>query len=96
MPSAERRTIVLPADQAEYIDTLVATGAYASPSEVVKAGLEALQDRDESLDRWLREEVVPTYDAMQDEPGRGVSADELRAAISARGAAKSKATRRGT
>jgi antitoxin ParD1/3/4 len=96
MPSAESRTIILPADQAKYIDTLVAAGAYASPSEVVKAGLEALQDRDASLDRWLREEVVPTYDAMQDEPGRGVSADEIRGAISARGAARSKAVRRGT
>ena len=88
MPSEAKRTITLRSDQAEYIDTLIAAGTYASASEVVKAGLDALQDRDISLDRWLVEEVVPTYDAMRSEPGRSVSADEVRSAINARGAAK--------
>jgi len=58
-PSIEKRTISLPVEQASYIDTLVASGGYASASEVVRAGLRALQERDAAVDRWLRDEVVP-------------------------------------
>ena len=46
MPSTDKRTISLPAEQANYIDTLVASGTYATASEVVRAGLRALQERD--------------------------------------------------
>ena len=41
----------------------------ASASEVVRAGLRALQERDAAVERWLREEVAPVCDAMQAEPG---------------------------
>ena len=81
--SIEKRTISLPAEQASYIDALVASGGYASASEVVRAGLRALQERDAAVERWLRDAVVPVYDAMQANPGRGRSAaqvaDRLRA-----------------
>ncbi|MGH7069311.1 MAG: type II toxin-antitoxin system ParD family antitoxin [Acetobacteraceae bacterium] len=50
-----------PAEQASYIDAQVAKGAYASASEVVRAGLRALQERDAATERWLRDEVVPAY-----------------------------------
>ncbi len=46
MPVVEKRTISLPAAQARFIDALVKGGAYASASEVVRAGLRALQERD--------------------------------------------------
>jgi antitoxin ParD1/3/4 len=51
MGSIQKRTISLPAEQASYIDAQVAAGAYASASEVVRAGLRALQERD-ALGRW--------------------------------------------
>ena len=72
MPSIEKRTISLPPAQANYIDTLVETSTYASTSEVVCAGLRARQRRDADVDRWRRNEVLPVYDAVQAEPGRGV------------------------
>lgn len=83
MPSAEKRTVSLPVEQADYIDSLVASGAYATTSEVVRAGLRALQERDAAVERWLREEVVPVAAAMREDPGRAIPAaqvfDEIRA-----------------
>jgi antitoxin ParD1/3/4 len=84
MPTIEKRTISLPPAQATYIDTLVATGTYASASEVVRAGLRALQERDAAVERWLRDEVIRVYDAMQANPGRGIAAEQVKAALHAR------------
>jgi|GEM_PF-2499068 len=63
MSATEKRTVSLSAEQAAYIDSLVASGAYATASEVVRAGVRALQDRDTAVDRWLREAVVPGFAA---------------------------------
>lgn len=83
MPIA-KRTISLQEEQAEFIDAKVASGDYASASEVVRAGLRALKERDDAIERWLREEVVPTYDAMKADPSRAVPIDEVFAGIEAR------------
>jgi antitoxin ParD1/3/4 len=96
MPAAEKRTFSLPTEQASYIDTLVASGTYASASEVVRAGLRALQERDAAVERWLREEVVPVYEAMKANPQRGVSADVVLAAVRARHTARLKKVKRGS
>ncbi|MBW4092339.1 MAG: type II toxin-antitoxin system ParD family antitoxin [Proteobacteria bacterium] len=77
MTAVAKRTVSLPAEQAGWIDALVAQGAYASASEVVRAGLRALQERDAAVERWLREEVAPVFDAMQADPSRAIPADEV-------------------
>ena len=92
--SIEKRTISLPAEQSQYIDSLVASGGYASASEVVRAGLRALQERDAAVDRWLRDEVVPVYDAMQVDPGRGRSSDQVADRLQEHHAARLKQGRR--
>lgn len=66
MPDTEKRTFSLPPEHAAFIDAKVKSGSYASASEVVRAGLRALQERDEAVERWLREKVAPTYDALKD------------------------------
>ncbi len=81
MPVVEKRTISLPAAQARFIDALVKGGAYASASEVVRAGLRALQERDAAVERWLVDDVIPTYDAMLADPKRGLSAEQVLAAM---------------
>ena len=83
MPIVEKRTISLPSMQARYIDALVESGTYASASEVVRAGLRALQERDAVVERWLRDEVIPVYDAMQADPSRGIAPDQVLAAMRA-------------
>ena len=94
MPTVEKRTVSLPADQARYVDDLVAAGGYASAREVVRAGLRALQERDAAVERWLRDEVAPVYDAMLADPGRALDAGQVGQALAARHAARLKAGRR--
>ena len=90
MSAIEKRTISLPSEHATFIDAKVASGAYASASEVVRAGLRALQERDEAVERWLRDEVAPTYDKMKSNPNRGVAASKVFADIRTRHAAQLK------
>ena len=59
MAATAKRTFSLPAEHAKFIDAKVASEDYASGSEVVRAGLRALQERDAAVERWLREEVGP-------------------------------------
>jgi antitoxin ParD1/3/4 len=94
MAAVEKRTISLTADQARTIDELVAGGGYASASEVIRAGLRALHERDAAVERWLRQEVAPVYDAMQADPGRGLGADQVGEALQAHHAARMKASGR--
>ena len=95
MANAEQRTISLPPEQAEFIDAQVEAGAYASASEVVRAGLQALQERDAGIEAWLQGQVGPAFDAMQANPERGVPADEVFRRVRDRHAERLKAGRGG-
>ena len=93
MAAIQKRTISLPAKQASYIDAQVAKGTYASVSEVVRAGLRALQERDAAVERWLREAVAPTYDAMQADSSRAIPAGRVLQNLRAHHAKRLKARR---
>lgn len=77
MPATEKRTFSLPAEQAAFIDAQVASGAFATASEVVRADLRALQERDVAVERWLREEVAGTFDEMKAHPERGIPLEQV-------------------
>ena len=93
MAAIAKRTISLPNEQSAFIDAKIASGDYASASEVVRAGLRALRERDEAVERWLRENVAPTYDAMAADPGRARSAEQVWNAVDARHAERVKPDR---
>lgn len=90
MANIEKRTISLPSEHASFIDAKVASGAYASASEVIRAGLRALQERDDAVERWLRDEVAPAYDRMKADPKRGIPAKQAFAKVRSHHAARLK------
>jgi putative addiction module CopG family antidote len=57
----------------------VASGAYASESEVVRDGLRALFAREEAVETWLRTEVAASYDDLRANPSQAISSADIRA-----------------
>lgn len=90
MSSLVKRTFSLPSEHARYIDSLVDAGAFASGSEVIRAGLRALQERDAATERWLREEVGEVYDSLRSGKNRAIPAEEVLAAVRERHADRPK------
>ena len=43
---------------------------------MIRAGLRALQERDAAVERWLKEEVAPAYDAVKADPSRLIPAEQ--------------------
>ena len=83
MRTTQQMSITLPLEMAKIVRVKVANGGYASESEVIRDGLRALQDRDEAVERWLREEVAPTYDAHKANPGKASPLAEVAARLDA-------------
>jgi antitoxin ParD1/3/4 len=94
MATIAKRTFSLPPEHTKFIDIKVASGAYASGSEVIRAGLRALQERDAAVERWLREDVTPVYDAMKSDPARGIPTQQVFTRLKARHASRRKTSRR--
>lgn len=84
MRTTQSLSITLPIDMAEMVKSKVASGEYATESEVIRDGLRTLAARDAAVDRWLRDEVAPTYDAHKADPSRAVPLDEGMAQVRAR------------
>ena len=61
----------------------VRAGEYASKSEVIRDGLRALMARDRAVESWLHQQVGPAFDALQADPSRAVSADDVRTRLAA-------------
>jgi len=83
MRSTQQLSITLPNEMADLIRAKVATGEYATESEVIRDGLRALLARDRAVEGWLREQVAPAYDALKRDPSRAVSVDDVRSRLSA-------------
>jgi antitoxin ParD1/3/4 len=81
MRTTQQISVTLPEEMAAQVKAKVASGEYASESEVVREGLRALQARDRAIDEWLRRDVVKICDAMREDPARGRSIDQVRTAL---------------
>jgi putative addiction module CopG family antidote len=78
MRTTKQFSITLPTEMADVIIAKVATGEYATESEVIRDGLRVLMARDRAVENWLLEQVVPAYDALKADPSRAVSVEQVR------------------
>lgn len=76
-------SVTLPHDMAAMVKAKVASGEYASESEVIRDGLRTLQARDAAIERWLRDEVAKSYDEFAADAAIGVPAGEVMARLRA-------------
>jgi putative addiction module CopG family antidote len=68
MRATRSLSITLPHDMAQMVKDKVASGDYATESEVIREGLRALKARDAAEEEWLRTEGVARYDAYHRDP----------------------------
>lgn len=81
MRTTQQLSVTLPKEMAQMVRNKVASGEYASESEVVRDGLRALQARDRALEAWLRTEVVEAYDDAKARPSALLSSTQVRAKL---------------
>lgn len=84
MRSTQQFSVTLPNEMAVQIRAKVASGEYASESEVIRDGLCALEAGDRAVESWLRKEALPSYDAYKADAERGLSIDEVKADLASR------------
>lgn len=77
MRNTQPISVTLPHDMAAMVKAKVASGEYASESEVIRDGLRTLQARDAALESWLRGEVAKSYDEFAADPSIGIPASEV-------------------
>ena len=84
MRTTQSLSITLPLEMAQMVKAKVASGEYATESEVIRDGLRTLLARDAAIEKWLVEEVVPTLDEIEAQPERLLSPEEVRKRLDAR------------
>lgn len=81
MRTTQQFSITLPKEMANIVKTKVATGEYATESEVIRDGLRALIARDKAIDNWLLQEIAPAYDALKADPSRAITIDAVKESL---------------
>jgi putative addiction module CopG family antidote len=84
MRSTQQFSVTLPLEMAREVRAKVASGEYASESEVIREGLRALQSREKAIEAWLRTDVVAAHAALKADPSGATSLDDLRAGLALR------------
>ncbi len=77
MSVGAHRGFSLPDEPARYVESLVESGRYATDSDALVAGLQALRERDAALEDWLRDEVLPVAAAMRVDLSREIPIDRV-------------------
>ncbi|MBE5204611.1 type II toxin-antitoxin system ParD family antitoxin [Pectobacterium sp. FL60-S17] len=78
MRTTQQMSITLPNEMAALVKARVASGEYASESEVIREGLRALLARDNAVEKWLQEQVVPAWNALQRGETDSLSGNDIR------------------
>ena len=81
MASTQRFQVELSEEMAARVRERVASGRFASEAEVIREGLRVLDDREATFEQWLRNEVIPASEALEADPGRALTIEEVRASL---------------
>jgi len=71
-------SITVPLEMAALVRAKVASGEYASESEVFRDGLRILLARDKAIEQWLEHEVAATYDELKADPAQAIPISAVR------------------
>ena len=83
MRSTQQFSITLP-NEMDSVRAKVASGEYATESEVIRDGLRALLARDKAMDAWLREQVIPAARALEADPAQALSLEQAQERLTSR------------
>lgn len=83
MRTTQQFSITLPTEMAGLVKSKVASGDYATESEVIRDGLRVLMARDRAMEHWLQTQVGPAYDALKADPSRAVPIAQVRERLAA-------------
>ena len=81
MRTTQQFSITLPTEMASLVKSKVASGDYATESEVIRDGLRVLMARDRAMELWLHSQVGPAHDALKADPSRALPIAEVRRRI---------------
>ncbi len=91
MRQSKPLTITLPQKMADDVKARVASGAYASESEVIREGLRALAAQEEALEHWLKTEGPKRFAEYKANPDDSLTPKEMRSRMKAHATKKAKA-----
>jgi antitoxin ParD1/3/4 len=84
MRTTQSLSITLPHEMAQMVKAKVSSGEYATESEVIRDGLRTLAARDAAVEKWLLDQVVPTYDRVMADPiANTISAEDAHTRLQA-------------
>jgi putative addiction module CopG family antidote len=78
MRTTKQMSVTLPHEMADMVRGKVASGEYASESEVIRDGLRALAARDRAVESWLHDKVVEAYDRLAADPESALTSAQVR------------------
>ena len=96
MEATRRLEIELPEDLAAFVEAEVGTGRFADRSEAVASALTLMREQDEDaadpdVETWLREVVVPRYQAWKASGEPAMTVDEVLVSLARRRAERRRA-----
>ena len=78
MPQAPTTLQVTLSQEAfEFVQKKVASGEYASESELLNESLALLQDQKDELEHWLRTVGVPSFERIRLDPSLAIPIEEV-------------------
>ena len=92
MGQVHRLNITLSDEAVQFVRNKVSSGEYASESDVIHQGLEALQSEASERERWEHEVLTPAHDRLIENPSSTLSFETVESNLQARRIKRSNAS----